>query len=125
MAVTASGKPAITRIRVLEKYRSHSLVQANLETGRTHQIRVHLGWRGYPVVGDKLYGNRYRPPPGASVELVNSLQDFQRQALHAHKLSLIHPYSGEEKSWQQLPPHDMNKLVALLRQDMEKNSRLK
>jgi 23S rRNA pseudouridine1911/1915/1917 synthase len=122
MAVTPSGKPAITRTRVLDKYRSHSLVQANLETGRTHQIRVHLSWRGYPIVGDTLYGNRYRPPPRASVELVASLQGFQRQALHAHKLSLIHPDSGEEKTWQQPVPEDMNDLIRLLRQDAEINS---
>ena len=122
MTVTPSGKPAITRTRVLEKFRSHSLVQANLKTGRTHQIRVHLSWRGYPVVGDKLYGNRYRPPPRASVELVASLQGFQRQALHAHKLSLVHPHSGEEKTWQQPVPEDMNNLIRLLRQDAESNS---
>ncbi len=101
MSVTKSGKPAITHTRILRKFRNHCLLQANLETGRTHQIRVHLSWRGHPIVGDKRYGHRYRPPPAASENLIQSLQGFQRQALHAQKLSLIHPHSGEQKTWRQ------------------------
>lgn len=119
MTVTPAGKPATTHLRVLEKFRSHCLVQANLETGRTHQIRAHLSWRGYPIVGDKLYGNRYRPPSGAPEELIQSLQQFQRQALHARKLSLIHPESGEQRTWELPPPDDMNKLHKALKLDLE------
>ncbi len=121
MAVTSAGKSAITHTRVLEKFRCHSLVQANLQTGRTHQIRVHLSHRGYPIVGDKVYGNRYRPPPSSSEELSQSLQNFQRQALHAQELSLIHPASGEQQSWSQPPPEDLEKLISLLRLDKASN----
>ena len=117
MTVTETGKPAITHTRVVKKFRNHCLIQANLKTGRTHQIRVHLSWRGYPIVGDNLYGNRYRPPSAAATNLVQSLQDFQRQALHAQKLSLIHPNSGKQKVWQQDPPEDMATLIKLLQQD--------
>ncbi len=119
MAVTAAGKPAITHTQVLRKFRNHCLIQANLKTGRTHQIRVHMSWRGYPIVGDKLYGNHYRPPSTASENLLQSLQGFQRQALHAQKLSLIHPSSGEQKTWQQNPPEDMLTLLKLLQEDAE------
>lgn len=119
MTVTPSGKPAITHTRILKKFRYHCLLRATLETGRTHQIRVHLSWRGHPVVGDKCYGHRYRPPPSASQNLIESLQGFQRQALHAQKLSLIHPHSGAQKTWQQDPPQDMVTLVKLLNEDMQ------
>ncbi len=122
MTVTKSGKPAITHTRVLHKFRNHCLLQANLETGRTHQIRVHLSWRGHPIVGDKHYGHRYRPPPSASENLIQSLQGFQRQALHAQKLSLIHPHSGEQKTWRQNPPEDMVTLVKLLKEDAQTHS---
>lgn len=122
MAVIQSGKPAITHTRVLKKFRNHCLLQVNLETGRTHQIRVHLSWRGHPIVGDKRYGHRYRPPPAASEELIQSLQEFQRPALHAQKLSLIHPHSGEQKTWQQNPPEDMVKIVNLFKQDAQIHS---
>ena len=119
MMVTETGKPAVTHTRVLNKFRNHCLIQANLKTGRTHQIRVHLSWRGYPIVGDTIYGNRYRPPLGATIDLRESLQGFQRQALHARKLSLIHPHSGEQKIWQQNPPEDMATLIKLLKADAD------
>lgn len=119
MTVTESGKSSVTHTRVLEKFRNHCLIQANLKTGRTHQIRVHLSWRGHPIVGDNLYGNRYRPPSAAAENLVQSLQGFQRQALHAQKLSLVHPKSGEQKSWQENPPADMATLIKLLKEDAE------
>ena len=121
MTVTSSGKSAITHTRVLEKFRTHCLIQANLKTGRTHQIRVHLSWRGYPIVGDNLYGNRYRPPSTAAENLLQALQGFQRQALHAHTLTLIHPHNGIQKTWQQNPPEDMAMLVKLLKEDAEIN----
>jgi 23S rRNA pseudouridine1911/1915/1917 synthase len=117
MCVTPSGKTAITHIRVLEKFRSHTLVQANLESGRTHQIRVHLSWRGYSLVGDTVYGNRKHIPPSSDPELITVLQNFKRQALHAEKLSLIHPDTNDELSWSVDPPEDFNTLINVLKQD--------
>jgi 23S rRNA pseudouridine1911/1915/1917 synthase len=117
MCVTPSGKTAITHIRVLEKFRSHTLVQANLESGRTHQIRVHLSWRGYSLVGDTVYGNRKRIPPLSDPELITVLQNFKRQALHAEKLSLVHPDTNDELSWSVDPPEDFNTLINVLKQD--------
>lgn len=90
MAVTAGGKPAVTHYRVLERFRSHTHVRVKLETGRTHQIRVHMSHIGYPLVGDPVYAGRFRIPPGASPTLVQELKSFPRQALHARFLSLIH-----------------------------------
>lgn len=117
MSVTRQGKTAITHFRVMKKYRHHCLVQANLESGRTHQIRVHLRWRGFPIVGDKLYGKRTRLPPRASEEFKHCLQMFQRQALHAEKLTLIHPGNNIEASWQSTLPEDMKNLMAQLEID--------
>ena len=117
MCVTASGKPAITRVRVLKKYRSHTLVQANLESGRTHQIRVHLSWRGFSLVGDSVYGNRKKIPPSATSELVSTLQNFKRQALHAQQLTLRHPDSDEEMTWAVDTPQDMKNLLVSLEND--------
>ena len=117
MAVTQSGKTAITHIRVLQKFRKHCLLQASLETGRTHQIRVHLSWKGYSIVGDKLYGNRNKVPPESSAPLTECIQNFNRQALHAKSLSLIHPQTSEPKTWDCAPPEDINKLISLLSQD--------
>jgi 23S rRNA pseudouridine1911/1915/1917 synthase len=117
MCVTASGKPAITHVRVLEKYRSHTLVQANLESGRTHQIRVHLSWRGFTLVGDSVYGNRKRIPPSATPELIATLQNFKRQALHAQQLTLLHPDSNEEMTWTVDTPQDMQSLLESLESD--------
>lgn len=114
MAVSRSGKPAITHIRVLEKFRTHCSIQATLETGRTHQIRVHLSWKGYPIVGDKRYGSRPRIPPSASRSLTKLIQDFPRQALHARKLSLNHPRWGQPRHWEQEPPGDITILVRKL-----------
>ena len=123
MAVVPSGKPAITELRIVKKFRQHCLISARLKTGRTHQIRVHLSWKGYPIVGDSLYGNRYRPPPSASIELVDTLKNFNRQALHAEVLSLVHPLTREIKRWQCDPPEDMQHLLALLQQDNELDQR--
>lgn len=117
MAVVATGKPAITRLRVHAKYRAHCLLQADLDTGRTHQIRVHLSWRGYRIVGDTTYGYRGHCPPAATPELRAYLQQFARPALHALKLSLQHPTDGDTKTWHSPLPPDLCELQALLRAD--------
>ena len=110
------GKEAITRYRVLERFPGHTLVQLDLETGRTHQIRVHMAWLGYPLVGDPVYGGRLKLPKGATAGLLEALRGFKRQALHAAKLGLIHPASGESMQWQVPMPEDMQALLELLRQ---------
>ncbi|MDA8008053.1 MAG: RluA family pseudouridine synthase [Gammaproteobacteria bacterium] len=117
MCVTPRGKPAVTHVRVERKYRNHCLIRAELETGRTHQIRVHLSWRGFPLVGDPLYAGRARVPAGASEKLRAALAQFKRQALHAAHLSLRHPRSGEVMRWERPPPEDFRKLVDALEED--------
>ena len=117
MAVTDHGKPAITHVRVRQKFRSHCLLQANLETGRTHQIRVHLSWRGYPLIGDSLYGGRPKVPPHASTTVIQTLQGFSRQALHAEQLELVHPESNQTLQWQCPLPPDMEMLLQALTED--------
>ena len=121
MSVVASGKSAITHIRVAQKFRAHALLRAELETGRTHQIRVHLAWRGLPIVGDKLYGGRAKLPRGASEELIHALQQFPRQALHATHLSLRHPRNDEWQSWDAPMPDDMTKLISELETDLRRS----
>jgi len=117
MAVVAGGKEAVTHYRVLERYRGHSLLKVNLETGRTHQIRVHLAHIHHPLVGDPLYGGRLKLPAGASAELAEALRGFPRQALHAHRLELRHPITGEAMAWESPLPEDLRQLIEVLRQD--------
>ena len=117
MAVVKSGRPSVTRFRVLERFRGHTLLQVNLETGRTHQIRVHMASIRHPLVGDPQYGGRPRLPAGAGIPLREGLRGFQRQALHACRLGLVHPVSGERMEWQADLPEDMASLLELLRQD--------
>jgi 23S rRNA pseudouridine1911/1915/1917 synthase len=119
MAVTHSGKSAVTHYRVLERFRHHAALQVNLETGRTHQIRVHLAHVGYPIVGDPVYAGRLRLPPGATPELVEALRAFRRQALHAHRLALAHPETGQWMEWESPVPHDMRALLDALRADRQ------
>jgi 23S rRNA pseudouridine1911/1915/1917 synthase len=119
MAVVAGGKPAITHYRVLERYRGHSLIQVRLETGRTHQIRVHMAHIHCPLVGDPVYGGRPRLPRGAGERLRAVLSTFPRQALHATRLSLRHPRSGEPLSWEVPPPEDLVRLLEALRRDVQ------
>ena len=117
MAVVASGKPAVTHYRVAERFRGHSHLKVRLETGRTHQIRVHMAYIHYPLVGDPVYGGRLRFPAGISDILRNYLKDFHRQALHASRLKLVHPKTTEIMQWQSPLPRDMTELLAVLRED--------
>ncbi len=119
MAVVAGGKPAITHYRVLERFRSHTHTRVKLETGRTHQIRVHMSHIGYPLVGDPVYAGRFRIPPAANPSLVQQLKEFPRQALHARFLELDHPATGQRMKWESPLPEDFTWLLSLLRQDRE------
>ncbi len=119
MAVSDGGKPAVSHYRVLERFRSHTHTRVKLETGRTHQIRVHMSHIGYPLVGDPVYGGRFRIPPAANPSMVQTLKEFPRQALHARFLELDHPISGERMKWQSPLPDDFVWLLTLLRQDRE------
>jgi len=117
MAVDPEGKEAITRYRIAEKFRAHTRLRLRLETGRTHQIRVHMSFMRHALLGDPVYGGRPKPVRHSSNELIVAMQDFKRQALHAIKLQLVHPITGEEMRWQAPVPEDMVKMAALLRQD--------
>ncbi|MEI8594839.1 23S rRNA pseudouridine(1911/1915/1917) synthase RluD [Photobacterium sp. Hal280] len=117
MAVHELGKPAITHYRVAEHFREHTSLVLRLETGRTHQIRVHMAYLSHPLVGDTLYGGRPRPPRNASQEVIQALRTFDRQALHARMLRLDHPITGELMEWHAETPKDMVALVEILRQD--------
>ncbi len=117
MTVRTRGKPAISHYRVKKKYRAHTLVQVTLESGRTHQIRVHLAHLKFPVVGDPVYGGRLKIPKGCSEHLKNTLRNFKRQALHAVKLALAHPTSGKKMQWAVSVPGDMGELMEALAED--------
>lgn len=119
MAVQQNGKDAVTHFTVREKYRSHSLIDVRLETGRTHQIRVHLAHLRYPLLGDQVYGGRLAIPKGISAELEQLIRSFKRQALHAFRLSFAHPVSAEPLSFEAELPADMTQLMDALRQDAE------
>ncbi|WP_295364754.1 23S rRNA pseudouridine(1911/1915/1917) synthase RluD [Arenimonas sp.] len=115
--VKEGGRDAVTHYRVREKFRAHTLVECRLETGRTHQIRVHMAYVRHPIVGDPLYGGAFRLPKGATEALVARLHGFRRQALHAEKLSFAHPASGEAVTVSAPMPADMQALVLDLRED--------
>jgi 23S rRNA pseudouridine1911/1915/1917 synthase len=117
--VHSGGKDAVTHYRVLDRYRAHTLIQVRLETGRTHQIRVHLAHRHYPLVGDPLYGGRLKQPAGASEALREALRAFPRQALHARKLGLVHPSSGDYLEFEAPLPEDLQTLIRVLEEDRE------
>jgi 23S rRNA pseudouridine1911/1915/1917 synthase len=116
-AVVPNGKEAVTHYRVVERFRAHTHVRVRLETGRTHQIRVHMAYIHYPLVGDPLYGGRLRIPAGASAPLQAALRAFKRQALHAACLGLVHPLTGEPMRWQAPLPEDMAALLEACRAD--------
>lgn len=122
MAVHANGKPAVTHYRIVQRFPGFTHLRLKLETGRTHQIRVHMAHIQYPLVGDPVYGGRIRLPKGATEEIKSCLQQFNRQALHAAQLTLIHPESGEEMSWQAPMPEDMQSLLKSLQQFADEQS---
>lgn len=117
MSVHPMGKPATTHYRIMEHFRAHTRLRLRLETGRTHQIRVHMAHIGHSLVGDPLYGGRPRPPKGASDEFIQALRKFDRQALHATMLRLYHPISGIEMQWNAPLPQDMVELIDALKDD--------
>jgi 23S rRNA pseudouridine1911/1915/1917 synthase len=117
MAVREDGRPAVTHYRVLERFRGHTHVEVSLETGRTHQIRLHLAHQGYPIVGDPVYRGRLTRPRGASTELVAALHGFRRQALHAASLGFDHPRTGKRRRFTSPLPADFADLLSVLRTD--------
>lgn len=119
MAVVEGGKPAITHYRVLTRFRAHTHIRVKLETGRTHQIRVHMSHEGFPLVGDPVYSGRFRIPPAANPTLVQHLREFPRQALHARFLQLVHPATGQKMKWEAPLPEDFRWMLTLLQQDRE------
>src|SRR5580765_6436610 len=112
-----SGRPAVTHYRVRERFRAHTLVECRLETGRTHQIRVHMAHIRHPLVGDAVYGSRLKLPKAATPELVEALRTFRRQALHAEKLEFEHPKTRKPVSVVAERPDDLEQLVRTLRED--------
>ena len=117
MAVRADGREAITHYRIEERFGAHTLVRVTLETGRTHQIRVHLAYVGFPVVGDPVYGGRRRVPAGCPPRVAEALRSFPRQALHAARLALAHPRTGRELQFEAPLPEDMRRLIDVLAAD--------
>lgn len=119
MAVHPLGKPAVTHYRIMERFRDYTRLRLRLETGRTHQIRVHMAHIAHPLLGDQTYGGRPRPPKNASEELMRVMREFKRQALHAVMLRLAHPISGEMMEWYAPLPADFVELVEALKADYQ------
>lgn len=112
--VRYDGKEAVTHYRLEQRFKRHTLIRVKLETGRTHQIRVHMAHINYPLVGDPVYGGRFQMPADCSPALAEALRAFKRQALHATKLGLEHPETGDYLEWEQPLPDDMQNLLMLL-----------
>ncbi|MBE3651508.1 23S rRNA pseudouridine(1911/1915/1917) synthase RluD [Vibrio navarrensis] len=121
MAVSPMGKPAVTHYRVAEHFREHTRLRLRLETGRTHQIRVHMAYVQHPLLGDIAYGGRARIPSGASDDVVEMIRGFDRQALHAVMLRFNHPITGEELEFHAPVPDDMVELTETLRRDTQEH----
>lgn len=119
MAVHPLGKPAVTHYRIMERFRDYTRLRLRLETGRTHQIRVHMAHIAHPLLGDQTYGGRPRPPKNANEELMRVMREFKRQALHAVMLRLAHPISGEMMEWYAPLPADFVELVEALKADYQ------
>jgi 23S rRNA pseudouridine1911/1915/1917 synthase len=117
MAIRENGREAVTHYRVLQRFRGHTHIRLTLETGRTHQIRVHMAHIKYPLVGDQAYGGRLLLPKGASQELIEALRAFRRQALHAARLAFGHPKTGKEIECTAPLPADMQALINVLAAD--------
>jgi len=117
MAVSETGKPAITHYRIAEKYRTMTRLKVKLETGRTHQIRVHLAHIRHPIVGDPVYGGRVQLAKAMAPELIDQLRRFKHQALHAFALGFTHPETEEFMRWEIDLPSDMQELIIALRND--------
>ena len=114
MAVVETGRESVTHYRVIKRFSAHTYVKVELETGRTHQIRVHLAHIGYPIVGDKTYGGRFKLPKNASPELQEALRNFPHQALHARFLTFEHPRLKKVMTFEAPLPDDMQRLLNLL-----------
>jgi 23S rRNA pseudouridine1911/1915/1917 synthase len=119
MTVREDGRESVTHYRVLTRFRAHTHISVQLETGRTHQIRVHMAHIHYSLVGDPVYGGRPRLPAGASPSLIETLRGFRRQALHASRLGIEHPLTGESLHWEASLPADFVRLLQALRQDQQ------
>ena len=117
MAVRDDGRDAVTHYRLRERFRAHTALECRLETGRTHQIRVHMAHLKHPIVGDPVYGGPLKLPKGATAELIEALRGFRRQALHAETLEFAHPVSGEPVRCTAPVPDDMLHLLKALRDD--------
>jgi len=122
MTVIANGKPAITHYRIIQRYRAHTHIRIQLETGRTHQIRVHFTHKRYSLVGDNVYGGRLQIPPDSTSIFKETLRTFTRQALHAARLGFIHPTKGEFIQWVAPLPIDMENLLAALETDKQEHN---
>ncbi len=116
--VRHDGRNATTMLTPIANFRAHALVNAELQTGRTHQIRVHAARIGLPIVGDKKYGIKSTVPDGSTPQLRSMLVNFPRQALHARRLSFNHPRSGEPMTFNSPLPTDLCELVQVLRKDV-------
>lgn len=117
MAVREDGRDAVTHYRLSERFRAHTLLECRLETGRTHQIRVHMAHLKHPIVGDPLYGGPLKLPRGATEELIATLRGFKRQALHAQTLEFAHPVTGEPVRCTAPVPDDLRELIRVLHDD--------
>jgi len=117
MSVVDTGKPAVTHYTVLERFRAHTYINVRLESGRTHQIRVHFAHRHHALLGDPAYGGRLALPAGASDDLIKLLRQFKRQALHAARLRLAHPQSADQLEFEAPLPDDFAELLVVLRED--------
>ena len=123
MAVREDGRDAVTHFRLRERFRAHTALECRLETGRTHQIRVHMAHLKHPIVGDQLYGGPVRLPRGADETLVERLRGFRRQALHAETLEFVHPASGQPLRVSAPVPGDLVALMDALREDTAAHAR--
>jgi 23S rRNA pseudouridine1911/1915/1917 synthase len=121
MAIAENGKSAITHYRIIERFRAHTHLKVQLETGRTHQIRVHMAHIQHPIVGDSTYSGRIKLPKGASAKLIETLRQFKHPALHARRLTLIHPATKESMTFNADTPIDFQNLASMLHIDTQEH----